>query len=244
MLSKIELLLSINIWFATFYQHLYTDQQFSLIPFWNLMWGRLNILSGWYFSKINEGYRKHNFCYYCIRGNFFFNCYLAAPQPTFGPLSRGQPHSPNFNHCIFYIFDPRVTGSLVARLGLCLLFLVEIYLKWAFKINIWKYGYRQKTVRLKKKHQKFLYVLALWLTNWLTHFLGALYPHYIVMSALSIIPGKIARINLKKLKKSKTKQNKKQKQPSQCSLKQHLKPMWLMWIQSRLSTLKPHWQSR
>ena len=35
------------------------------------------------------------------------------------------------------------------------------------------------------------------------------------MSALSIIPGKIARINLKKLKKSKTKQNKKTTKPMQ-----------------------------
>ena len=31
--------------------------------------------------------------------NFFFNCYLAAP------LSRGQPHSPDVNHCILH-FQP------------------------------------------------------------------------------------------------------------------------------------------
>ena len=27
----------------------------------------------------------------------------------------GQPHSPDFNHCV--IFDPKVTGSLVTGLG-------------------------------------------------------------------------------------------------------------------------------
>ena len=30
------------------------------------------------------------------------------------PLLRGQPHSPDVNHCVF---NPRITGSLLARLG-------------------------------------------------------------------------------------------------------------------------------
>ena len=42
----------------------------------------------------------------------FFNCYLAAPWPNIGPLSRGQPH-PMLITAFFYIFDPKVTGSLV-----------------------------------------------------------------------------------------------------------------------------------
>ena len=45
---------------------------------------------------------------------FFFNCYLAAPRPTLGHY-RGD----SFNHPMlitaFYIFDPRVIGSLVAE---------------------------------------------------------------------------------------------------------------------------------
>ena len=43
-----------------------------------------------------------------FEGVNFFNCYLAAPQPTLGHY-----HSPDVNHCIF----TRVSGSLVTRLG-------------------------------------------------------------------------------------------------------------------------------
>ena len=46
------------------------------------------------YEKIVETF-KNPFCEY------FFNCYLAAPRP-FGPLSRGQPHSPDVNHCVLH----------------------------------------------------------------------------------------------------------------------------------------------
>ena len=48
--------------------------------------------------------------------NFFawIICYLAASQQTFGPLWKRKPRSSNVSN----IFDPKVTGSFVARLGL------------------------------------------------------------------------------------------------------------------------------
>ena len=58
---------------------------------------------------------------------FFFNCYLAAPRPTLGHY-RGDSLTHPMLITAFYIFDPRVTGSLVARLGpVSLLNLCEIY---------------------------------------------------------------------------------------------------------------------
>ena len=36
---------------------------------------------------------------------------------NFEPLSWGQLHSPDVNHCIFTFFGPKVTRSLVTRLG-------------------------------------------------------------------------------------------------------------------------------
>ena len=46
----------------------------------------------------------------------FFNCYLAAPGPTSGHYREGS-----LTHLMlitaFYIFNPKVTGSLVVRLG-------------------------------------------------------------------------------------------------------------------------------
>ena len=63
---------------------------------------------------------KHKF-YLC------FNCYLAAPRPTLGHY-RGDSLTHPMLITAFYIFDPRVTGSLVARLGpVSLLNLCEIY---------------------------------------------------------------------------------------------------------------------
>ena len=47
---------------------------------------------------------------------FFFNCYLAAPRPTLGHY-RGDSLTHPMLITAFYIFDPRVTGSLVTRLG-------------------------------------------------------------------------------------------------------------------------------
>ena len=47
---------------------------------------------------------------------FFFNCYLAAPWPTLGHY-QGDSLTHLMLITAFYIFDPKVTGSLVARLG-------------------------------------------------------------------------------------------------------------------------------
>ena len=47
---------------------------------------------------------------------FFFNCYLAAPRPTFGPLSRGQPHSPDVNHFVLY-FRPEGHQEPPSKVG-------------------------------------------------------------------------------------------------------------------------------
>ena len=37
-----------------------------------------------------------------IQGLFFFKLLLGCPTANFGPLSRGQPHSPDVNHCVFH----------------------------------------------------------------------------------------------------------------------------------------------
>ena len=47
---------------------------------------------------------------------FLFNCCLVAPRPTSGHY-RGDNLTHPMLITAFYIFDPRVTGSLVARLG-------------------------------------------------------------------------------------------------------------------------------
>ena len=47
---------------------------------------------------------------------FFFNCYLAAPWPNLGHY-RGDSLTHPMLITVFYIFDPKVTGSLIARLG-------------------------------------------------------------------------------------------------------------------------------
>ena len=48
--------------------------------------------------------------------HFFFNCYLAAPRPNLGHY-RGDSLTHPMLITAFYNFDPKVTGSLVARLG-------------------------------------------------------------------------------------------------------------------------------
>ena len=47
----------------------------------------------------------------------FFQLLFGCPTANFGPLSRGQPHQPDVNHCILFLFDPKVSGTLVARLS-------------------------------------------------------------------------------------------------------------------------------
>ena len=46
----------------------------------------------------------------------FFNCYLAAPQPTLDHYWADSLTHPMLITA-FYIFDPRVTKSLITRLG-------------------------------------------------------------------------------------------------------------------------------
>ena len=48
--------------------------------------------------------------------SLFFNYYLAAPRPTSGHY-RGDSLTDPMLITAFYIFDPKVTGSLVVKLG-------------------------------------------------------------------------------------------------------------------------------
>ena len=48
---------------------------------------------------------------------FFFNCYLAVPRPTLGHSWGDSLANPMLITAFFYIFDPKVTRSLVTRLG-------------------------------------------------------------------------------------------------------------------------------
>ena len=57
----------------------------------------------------------------CTKFNHHTTQYLyllfGSHTTTLRSLLRGQPHSPDFNHCVFTSFDPKVTWSLVASLG-------------------------------------------------------------------------------------------------------------------------------
>ena len=51
-----------------------------------------------------------------------FGCLTANSEPLLswgggGGWGRVEPHSPDVNHNVLSIFDPKVTGSLVTRLG-------------------------------------------------------------------------------------------------------------------------------
>ena len=48
---------------------------------------------------------------------FFISCYLAGPQSILGHYQGDSLNHPMLITA-FYIFDPKVTGSLVTRLGL------------------------------------------------------------------------------------------------------------------------------
>ena len=47
----------------------------------------------------------------------FFICYLAAPQPTLGLLSRGQDHSPNVNYCVLSTFNMKAIRNHENEVG-------------------------------------------------------------------------------------------------------------------------------
>ena len=42
---------------------------------------------------------------------------FGCPTANFGPLSREKPHWLDVDHCVFICFDPKVTRSLITRLG-------------------------------------------------------------------------------------------------------------------------------
>ena len=48
---------------------------------------------------------------------YIFNCYLASPRPTLGHYRGDSLTRPMLITAFFYIFDPKVTGSLVTGLG-------------------------------------------------------------------------------------------------------------------------------
>ena len=48
---------------------------------------------------------------------FFFNCYLAVPRPTLGHSQGDSLTNLMLITAFLYMFDPKVTGSLVTRLG-------------------------------------------------------------------------------------------------------------------------------
>ena len=73
------------------------------------------------FAVVLRGiHRKVDICQtdYCIHSKLriflFFNCYLAAPRPILG-YYRGDSLTHPMLMTAFYIFDPKITGSLVAR---------------------------------------------------------------------------------------------------------------------------------
>ena len=53
--------------------------------------------------------------YICIY-IYIFNCYLADPRPTLGHY-QGDSLTHPMLITAYYIFNPKVTGSLIARLG-------------------------------------------------------------------------------------------------------------------------------
>ena len=69
-----------------------------------------------YFIFYNVFFNSHIDCISKTNFGLFFNYYLAAPRPTLGHY-RGDSFTHPMLITAFYIFGPKVTGSLVARLG-------------------------------------------------------------------------------------------------------------------------------
>ena len=108
--------------------------------FWKWYHFMVIIYFNWHFFMASKVYiiaiKWHNCIKWHIQGNnfyilntdvtqiftdhilffFFFNCYLAAPWPTLCHY-RGDNLTHPMLITAFYIFDPRVTGSLVTMLG-------------------------------------------------------------------------------------------------------------------------------
>ena len=52
-----------------------------------------------------------------LQNYFFFNCYLAVPWPTLGHSHGDSLTNSMLITVLLYIFNPKVTGSLITRLG-------------------------------------------------------------------------------------------------------------------------------
>ena len=71
------------------------------------------------------------FYYYCY--HYFFNCYLAAPRPALGHYRGGSLIHPMLI-TVFYIFDPKVTGSLVLSTCRSFLYFLPFNFLYAFSV--------------------------------------------------------------------------------------------------------------
>ena len=69
-------------------------------------------------QSINVGVRTAIlvFTWFILQYLLFFNCYLAAPRPTLSHY-RGDSLTHPMLITAFYIFEPKVTGSLATRFG-------------------------------------------------------------------------------------------------------------------------------
>ena len=62
--------------------------------------------------------KENHFWIFSNQFLIFFNCYLAAQRPTLGHC-RGDSLNHPMLLTAFYIFDPKVTGSLVINISFC-----------------------------------------------------------------------------------------------------------------------------
>ena len=62
---------------------------------------RINLFNGVFQLICISGYSQQGPTY--LKKNFFFKLLFGCPTANFGPLSRGQPHSPDVNHCVLHI---------------------------------------------------------------------------------------------------------------------------------------------
>ena len=67
------------------------------------------------FLSYNSLLKKQCFCF---RYSWtVFICIFDCLAVNFGPVSRKKLQSPNANHCVLFIFNQRVNGTLTTRLG-------------------------------------------------------------------------------------------------------------------------------
>ena len=73
------------------------------------------------------------FYYYYYYYHYIFNCYLAAPRPALGHYRGGSLIHPMLI-TVFYIFDPKVTGSLVLSTCRSFLYFLSFNFLYAFSV--------------------------------------------------------------------------------------------------------------